>query len=64
MLAEIVEARKLFGTMTGERALAGMLPNMPSQMFTPGINHATFAIASALEGFSRSWAITFGDTTI
>lgn len=38
------------------------LPDVPGQVFAPTENHATFTIASALEGFSRGRAVTFVNT--
>lgn len=58
MLTEIVETRELFSTMAGERTFAGVLPNVPGQVFAPAKNHATIAITTTLERFCRRGTIT------
>jgi hypothetical protein len=57
MLAEIVETRELLSAMTSERTFAGVLSNVPGEVFAPAKNHATIAITTTLERFCRRGAI-------
>jgi len=63
MLTQIIEAGKLLAAMACEGTFTGVLSDMASKMFTARKNHATVAIASALESFCRSWTIALVDAT-
>jgi hypothetical protein len=39
------------------------MPDVPGEMFAPTEDHATLAIASALESFGRGRAVTFVDAS-
>jgi len=59
MLAQVVKTRELFPAMTGKGTFTSMFPDVPGEMFTPTEDHATLAIASALESLCRGRAVTF-----
>lgn len=61
VLTEIVKARELFSTMTGEWTFASVFSDVTSQMLAPAENHATFAITSALKSLCWGWTISFVD---
>lgn len=50
--------------MTGKWTFTSVLSDVPSEMLTSAEDHSAIAITSALEGFGRSWAITFVDTRL
>jgi hypothetical protein len=62
MLAQIIQARELFATMTREWPFTSVFPDMSCEVLASAENHAAFAVASALKGLCRGGAITLVDT--
>lgn len=59
VLTKVIKTRKLLAAVTTKRALSCVFSDVTREVLAPRENHATFAIAPALEGLCWSWAVAF-----